>query len=279
MIEIKPMDESYIHIDCLHFGPVDPSSPPRREGLWQDAPDLPPHPWSDEIIAKLAKKYRSISKGWVGDPGREFMREMIQRHGTCAMLAWEDGLVVGQLRFYPLSIAQLLAKADAEKQHFLVDFGVMNFDPDPKILWVLCVMTCQPYVTSASQPILPPTPPIEGGPAVSSESGQPHYRTSEEAGARKGIGQKLIQGLIDWARENGWKRIVKQAHADLDCMYGEYGGGGEAFWAKAGFEVIGSHYDEWPNEDDWKVTVESQAAAKGMSTEDAWTWRHMTYEV
>ena len=28
MIEIKPMDESYIHIVCLHDGPVDPAIAP-----------------------------------------------------------------------------------------------------------------------------------------------------------------------------------------------------------------------------------------------------------
>ena len=98
MIEIKPMDESYIHIDCMHRGPVDPSSPPRRLVHWKDAPDLPPHPWSDETIAELAKKYGRLAEGWGGDPSREFMREMIQRHGSCAMLAWEEGKVVEEVR-------------------------------------------------------------------------------------------------------------------------------------------------------------------------------------
>ncbi|HDY64643.1 MAG TPA: hypothetical protein ENH84_00215 [Phycisphaerae bacterium] len=115
-VVIKPMDESYILIDCLHHGAVDPSLPPRRLGGWQDAPELPPHPWSDETIGRLAKTYGSISDGWGGDPNREFMREMIRRYGSCAILAWEDGLVVGFLRFYPLAIAQLLGRADAKKQ-------------------------------------------------------------------------------------------------------------------------------------------------------------------
>ena len=97
MIEIKPMDESYILIDCLHHGPVNPSLPPRRGNEWQDAQDLPPHPWSDETIVELAKKYTSITEGWRGDPAREFMREMIQRYGTCAILAWEEEKVVGIL--------------------------------------------------------------------------------------------------------------------------------------------------------------------------------------
>jgi hypothetical protein len=36
MIEIRAMDESYIHIDCMHGGPVDPSSAPQQGRIWQD---------------------------------------------------------------------------------------------------------------------------------------------------------------------------------------------------------------------------------------------------
>lgn len=62
-------------------------------------------------------------------------------------------------------------------------------------------------------------------------------------------------------------------------MYGQYGGGGKAFWEKAGFKVIGTRYDEWPKEDDWKLIVESQAKVKGMSKEEMWTWYLMAYEL
>ena len=56
MIEIKPMDESYIHWTCLHGGPADPDTNQPGAGTdWVHAPDLPPHPWSDEIIVELAK--------------------------------------------------------------------------------------------------------------------------------------------------------------------------------------------------------------------------------
>ena len=262
MIEIRPMDEGYIHVDCLHHGPVDPSSPPTRGREWQDAPRLPPHPWSDETVAELARQYRRISEGWAGDPAREFMREMIQRHGTCAMLAWEDGKVVGHLRFYPLTIAQLLFEADPKKHRLLADAGVTVFEPDPETLWVLCVMTSRPYVG-----------PQEG------EMGGKAFPSSKAAGARRGRGQKLVAALISWAGERGWKRIVKQAHADLDCMYGIFGGGGKAFWLKAGFKVVGRHYNEMAEGDPWHDTAESQAQAKGMSKQEAWTWYHMAYDL
>jgi len=106
-----------------------------------------------------------------------------------------------------------------------------------------------------------------------------NWPAMSEAGARKGIGLKLAQALIAWAREHGWKRIVKNAHADLDCMYGQYGAAGKAFWEKAGFRVIGTKYVEWPNDDQWKATVEAQAEERGMSNREAWTWYRMAYEL
>ena len=262
MIEIKPMDEDYIHIDCLHFGPVDPASAPRRDDSWQSAPDLPQHPWSDETIAQVARIYKHISEGWSGDPGREFMREMILRYGTCAMLAWQEGQIIGHLRFYPLPIAQLLVRADSQRQKLVAETGAMRFAPDPGTLWVQCVMTTVPYT----------------GPEAAAMGGR-DFPSMEEAGARRGRGQSLVRGLIGWARKRGWRRIVKQAHPDLDYMYGIYGGGGKAFWEKAGFKDIGTHHEAWQKDDDWKATVESQAQAAGMNRQQAWTWHHMALDL
>ena len=86
MITIKPMDESYILITCLHDGPIDTT---KWVPSWHvDASELPPHPWSNETIRELADRYPMTSHGGRGaQPQREFMREMIQRFGTCALLA------------------------------------------------------------------------------------------------------------------------------------------------------------------------------------------------
>ena len=65
-------------------------------------------------------------------------------------------------------------------------------------------------------------------------------------------------------------------------MYGITGKGGITFWKKAGFDVIGTHYDEPPDEpwlDEWRNGVESQAKAKGMSKKEAWTWFNMVCEL
>ena len=89
----------------------------------------------------------------------------------------------------------------------------------------------------------------------------------------------MVKGLISWAAEHGWKRIVARAHADLDCMYGQGGAAGKAFWEKAGFKVIGSSYREWTGPDEWRTIVETEAEAKGISKQEAWTSYQMMYEL
>lgn len=251
MIEIKPMDESYIHINCLHHGPVDPSLPPSRGQQWIDAPDLPGHPWSDETISDLAEKHSGISHGWRGDPAREFMQEMIQRYGTCAILAWDEEKVVGQIRFYPMEIARIITAGSSEPAKHCTNLWEPERDRDT--VWVQCIMTCAPYQT-----------PEE----------------AKRVGTRKGVGLKLAQGVISWAREKGWRHIVTVAHSDLDCMYGIAGKGGISFWEKLGFRIVGTCYHEPPEGmDEWRVTVESQARDKGMTKKEAWTWYRMAYEL
>ena len=261
MIEIKPMNKDYIHVYCLHHGPVTAGVAPDGAPEWRKVEDLPPHPWSNETIVELSEKYDGISHGWSGEPSVEFMRDIIQSYGTCAMLAWQDKKIVGQLRFYPREIARLVAVSQTDSCPNLDCRMACEPQEDQITLWVQCVMTCRPYVGSEDATL--------GG----------RFFPKEKTGARKGTGFKLVQGLISWAREHGWKRIVKVAHCDLDCFYGIVGGGGKAFWEKAGFKVIGSYHDEYQKDDDWKATVEAQAKVKGLSKQEAWTWYHMMYEL
>lgn len=260
MIEIKPMDDGHIYISCLHFGPVNPDTPLRPDWEQPKVPDLPPHPWTDETISGLARKYRCLGEGQGGDPTREFMREMMQRYGACAMLAWEDGSIVGHLRFYPLSIAQLLASEGAEKQP-VPSFSALLFEPDPEALWVLCVMSALPNVG-----------------AVEATVDGRHFPTARQAGARKGTGTKLVRGLIDWAGEHGWKRIVKLAHPDLDVFYGICGGGGKGFWERSGFHAFGSTPVE-PWQGEIAETVERQRNERQLSEEKTWAWHLMAYDL
>jgi len=256
MIEIKPMDEKYIHLTCLHEGPIDSA---KWTPSWNiDPRDLPPHPWSDETIVELAAAHGGgITHGNCKNPaGREFLREMTQRYGTCAILACEGQTVVGQLRFYPMKVARLIAvnqPGPTDPSPVLDCTAACEPEEDERTLWIQCVMTCAPYKNSEGR---------------------------REVGARKGIGLKLAKALIAWAEKRQWKRIVKVAHCDLDWFYGIQGGGGKTFWEKAGFRVVGSFYKRaWEFDEQDKATIETQMAEKGMTDDDVWTWYRMMCEL
>ena len=244
MVEIVPMSEEYIHIHCLHHGPVDPKSPPVKGNVAVEGVNLPPHPWNDEDIIQVVKASGAeISHGWRGDPAKEFMREMIHRYDSCAMLAWEEGKIVGQLRFYPRHIMNLLEKAGV---HGPIPW--QSEEPE-KTLHIHCVMTSMPYTND-----------IEG----------------RARGARRGTGQQLVHALVVWAKERKWIRIEAEAHPDLDFLYGHWNSSGRRFWLKAGFKPASSWRKElstYPVK--MREILEREIAAKGMSTDEAETWYQM----
>lgn len=251
-IIIKPMDDSYLHLLCLHKGPIDTS---KIEEVDEQSPiDCPPRPWRDDTICKLIANNQLNCHGGTDTPIlREFFREMIQRYGTCAMLAQQGKKIVGHLRFYPMRVARWFVPVQTDPSPVLDCTAACQPEDDEGTLWVQCVMTSKPYENT--------------------EQARQH-------GAGKGIGQKLVESLIAWAREHCWKQIVKVAHCDLDWFYGIQGGGGKSFWIKAGFKVAGSFYKHaWNFDKEAKAIVQAQMAEKGMTEGDIWTWYRMVYEL
>ena len=115
---------------------------------------------------------------------------------------------------------------------------------------------------------------------ITENDGQQRYRTGQDAGARRGLGQKLVRGLISWAREHQWRQIVKVAHCDLDWFYGIQGGGGKGFWEKAGFSVAESFYEKpfEPSDKHAKI-LETQRIEQEMTERDVWTWYRLVYSL
>lgn len=258
MLQIKPMDEHYLPPTCLHNGPIDPVVNPDVCMVGQEG--VSAHPWTDEVLVELAAKHGDLTCSPWKAANHEFYREMTQRFKACQMLAWEEGHVVGTLPFFPVPILQLLKPA-------WFDLGKYGLEADQtQSLMVRCVMTARPYFGSLST-------------ASREHLGTNPSNTPEESGARRGVGQKLVQGLIDWARAQGWKRILANAHADIDYAYGLYGSGGKAFWEKAGFRVVQSERRPTPESESWRAIVETQAKERGISVDAAWTWYSMMIEI
>jgi len=255
MIEIKPMDECYLHLTCLHDGPVD-------TGTFEPPPDPlpgghPPHPWSEGTLVAVAEAYREHQL-YHPRPAA-FMREMVRRYGTCAILAWDGRNVVGHLRFYPMKVARLFVP---ERDDFPPLSWACEPEEDEGTLWVQCVMASRPYI----------------GPGPDRVTGR-NWPPMAEAGARRGVGLELARGLVGWAREHEWKRIVKIAHSDIHCFYGQLGGGGKAFWEKVGFRVA----DSFQRRPDWSADfialAEAQGRDEGMAPDEVWTWHRVIYEL
>lgn len=260
MIQIKAMDQSYLPPTCLHNGPIDPAAKPDVCMVGQDG--VPAHPWADEVLTDLAAKHGDLTCSPWKAANHEFYREMTQRHGACQMLAWEDGRVVGMLPFFPVTVLSLLKPSWFAPEAF----GIERPADMVGTLMVRCVMTSRPYF---------------GGQGTASRAyiGNNPTSTPEEAGARRGVGRMLVSSLTEWAQEHGWKRILANAHADIDYAYGMYGCGGKAFWEKAGFRAVGSERRPTPDNNQWRAIVETQAKEKGMTADEAWTWYQMVYDV
>ena len=76
-MKICPMDKSFILFRCLHFEPLCPLN-----------------------IEKMSMNGLYISQEQF-DRNKNFLAQLIDAYGSCAMLAMEGDLVVGHARFYP----------------------------------------------------------------------------------------------------------------------------------------------------------------------------------
>jgi hypothetical protein len=243
-ITIEPMTEDFILWRCLHSGP-------------------------------LSKQTIDQNKKWskFRETNLSILKKLIKTYGTCAIIARQGDQIIGILRFYPKAVASmekagfLCMQQDypAGPNADLINEQFPSFDQiEDKTLQVHCIMTSRPYVGDTDTDIL----------------GE-HYLNKIEAGARKGIGLKLARVLVDWARQNGWKRIELTTFADLDIFYGVTGSAGKGFWEKVGFKVQKTKpmsHDDWPDKKAQQL-IDSQAKAADISSEQAWSFYDMTCDL
>jgi len=87
---------------------------------------------------------------------------------------------------------------------------------------------------------------------------------------RKGIATRMVQKLIEWAKENGWKQIEADSFEDLPIIYQLTGSAGHTFWEKLGFRIADRFPHPYMREfGDFVAMVEKQAKCAGIDPEKA----------
>jgi len=164
------------------------------------------------------------------------------------MLAWAGDLVVGLLFFFPKS---LFDNSDAGGMCLMMDYPAGPSDdffkgPLPtieKIQDKTLVINCM--MTGSSQ-----------------QKENPYQRT--------GVGTRMVDSLILWAREKGWHHIEVEAFEDLPIVYKITGSAGITFWEKLGFVVADRHpHPHLVGHDEFVETLETQAQDLGIAPERA----------
>jgi len=204
--------------------------PLSSETIEQWAPDAE-MPWA---------RYRARNKPLIA--------KLTEVYGACAVVARRGDGIVGQLRFYPKAVWEMEGAGFLCLQQDFPsgprdDFSALDFpsreELQDRTLKVHCLMTASP-----------------------SEKGNPYQR--------KGIGTRMAQRLIDWARENGWKRIEADAFEDLPIIYEVTGDAGRTFWEKLGFRVANRFPHPYLREySEFVAKLEQQAACAGIDAEKA----------
>jgi hypothetical protein len=222
MIEIKPMTEDFIAWRCLHGGP-----------------------FSKESIEKSPPKFHTDFKKLraINIP---LLEKLIKTYGTCAILAKDDDLVVGTLRFYPKILFS--------------DGSISGF----------CLQQEPPHGPSESS-MAKELPPLED---IQNKTLKVHCmmtgssKQKENPYRRKGIGTRMARELIRWAREKGWESIEATAYEEVEIMYTSFGAAGRSFWEKLGFDLVKTEI-EHELRGKFLETMQDQVVAMGLAAKDA----------
>jgi GNAT superfamily N-acetyltransferase len=172
--------------------------------------------------------------------------KLIDTYGTCMMLARDGGNIVGMLFFLPKDIAAMDGAGFFCLQQDppggpCADFAEKKFpsldEIQDRTLTVRCVMTGSPKVSE-----------------------NPHQR--------RGIGTRMAQALIDWAKGNGWKGLEAESFEDLPTLYENTGNAGRGFWEKLGFRIVSTEKQTaFEHENDFTRKLREEATAKGLDPE------------
>jgi GNAT superfamily N-acetyltransferase len=176
------------------------------------------------------------------------LTKLTRIYGACAMIARDGDQIVGQLRFFPPAVWEMAGAGGLCLQQDYpagpADVFAERGFPQRQVLQdqslkIHCLMTGSP------------------------SQGQNPYQ-------RRGIGTRLVQALIEWARTNGWESVIVDAFEDVPIIYEMTGSAGRSFWEKLGFRMVHRYpHPDLQQRDPFVVTLEEQAKAIGIPGEKA----------
>ena len=149
-----------------------------------------------------------------------FLRVMINRYGSCAVLVLDGDYIVGVLWFHPDIIKEKLGEGHTpciQEEHNVEAIANLDLESLPsmedlpdKSLRIECMMLVHEYDKSKVK--------------------------TDYTG--RGIGRRMVETLIEWAKDNGWKRIMARAIPDIKPLLLWKGSYSVERYRALGFRVI-----------------------------------------
>ena len=138
-------------------------------------------PFSPANVEKMRSKEPALSEEQF-ERNRQFLTRVIEAYGSCAMLAMDGDLVVAHARFYPQAFCDLHPFCCQDPRHAItqeiVEMDLPTLDNrDDRILRIDCFLVNADY------------------------RGQ-------------GLSHRLIEAILDWAKERDWKAVRAYAASD-----------------------------------------------------------------
>lgn len=190
MVEYRMMDEQTLLCRCMHSGPV-------------------PLDRASSTLPKVSQ-----------DVVVTFLKVMVNKYGSCAVLVLDGDDIVGVLWFYPEIVSEQLGarhSACIQDEKNVEAIARLDLESLPsmedlldKSLRIECMMVVHEYDKSKVK--------------------------TDYTG--RGIGKRMVETLIAWAKDNGWKRIIATAISDVKPLLLWSGSYSVERFKALGFHVI-----------------------------------------
>jgi len=154
------------------------------------------------------------------DAVETFLKVMINKYGSYAVLVLDGDHIVGVLWFYPEIVSEQLGvghTACIQEEHNVEAIARLDLESLPsmedlpdKSLRIECMMVVHEYDKSKVK--------------------------TDYTG--RGIGKRMVKTLVAWAKDNGWKRIIARAIPDIKPLLLWSGSYSVERYKALGFRVI-----------------------------------------